>query len=484
MNLDVLKNMLPQDAVSTSDSDLQAYKINDPLATGYMLPSAILKPKNFEELQKIIQTANKEDLKLVIVSSVAPHNREGIGCTEEHVVVDLSGWKLIDGVDRKNLVCRVEPGVTYDELIPIIDKEGMIFPMPLAPKSGKSIVAAILDREATNWPNHHWNSQDPLCSMEFAFGSGEQFRTGSAANNVPVEQLRALGISMKGPNGPGSLGLQRIIQGSQGCMGVVTWATIKLEMKPTISKVMILQSDNLRQIEQFVYDVDHHRWGERQYIFDNHTLAMLMTYKNPGDFDKVKASFKKYICVQEIAGFHLFPEERLEYQTRDIKKIATGVGLKMEEEVGGIAGSDILAAATTPCGQTDWRKSLKGECMSLHMQTTLDRANEYIGIFNAAASVAGIKREEYGVHIQPIVQNSSVYIEFMLPYAAADLEKIRAFEESATKALNANQAFFARPYGTSAKIVWDNDPVSTKLMKQMKGLMDPNRVLCPGKFGL
>ncbi|MDL2237407.1 FAD-binding oxidoreductase [Christensenellaceae bacterium OttesenSCG-928-K19] len=484
MNLDILKQILPESAVSTDAAQLQSYKVSDPLAEGCVLPTAIVKPKDFDEVQKVVQAANKEGIKIVPVSSGAPHIKEGIGCREEHIVMDLSGWKEISGMSRRNLVCMIEPGVTYEELLPAIDKEGMQIPMPIAPRSGKSVLAASLDREPCTWPNKEWNAQDPICSLEFAFGSGEKFRTGSAAAPGTIEEQRALGISHKGPNGPGATGFQRLIMGSQGSMGVVTWATIKLEVKPAITKTYLVESDNLQAMEQFIYDVNHPRWGERQFMMNNVALAMLLTYKKPSELEAVRNKFKDYVCFQEIAGFSVLPEEKLRYQDRGITNIAVGHGLAMQQEIGGIAADEVLTAAVTPCGEQDWRKAFKGECLSLLMQTTLDRAGEYIATVKTVAGMEGIDANELGIYVQPMVQNSSVGIEFMLPYDKKDLQQIKSFEEKATQALNAQHAFFGRPYGTSAKIVWDNDPVSTKLLKTMKQLMDPNRVLNPGKFGL
>ncbi|HBU12294.1 MAG TPA: hypothetical protein DEB31_06060 [Clostridiales bacterium] len=484
MNLELLKKVLPEGAVRTDAALLEGYKVCDPLAEGYVLPAAVAAPKNFEEVQSVVRAANTHGMKIVPVSSGAPHIKEGIGCREEHIVLDLSGWKKISGMSRRNLVCMIEPGVTYEELLPAIDKEGMQLPLPIAPRANKSVLAASLDREPGNWPNKQWNAQDPICSLEFAFGSGEKFRTGSAAAPGTIEEQRALGISHKGPNGPGATGFQRLIMGAQGCMGVVTWATIKLEVKPSVTKTYLVETDNFAAMERFIYDVNHPRWGERQFLMNNVALAMLLTYKKPQDFETVRGKFKDYVCLQEIAGFSVLPEEKLRYQDRGIAKIALGHGLKPEREIGGVTAEEVLAAAVTPCGEQDWRKALKGECLSVMMQTTLDRAAEYIATVKAVAALAEINAEEIGVYIQPLVQNTSVSIEFMLPYDRKDVARVKSFEEKAVRALNAGHAFFGRPYGTSAKIVWENDPASTKLLKTMKRLMDPNRVLNPGKFGL
>jgi len=56
---------------------------------------------------------------------------------------DLSHWKTIDLIDRRNRVVPVvAPGVTYGELAAALAAQGMTVPMPLSPRRGKSVLAA------------------------------------------------------------------------------------------------------------------------------------------------------------------------------------------------------------------------------------------------------------------------------------------------------------------------------------------------------
>jgi hypothetical protein len=45
-------------------------------------------------------------------------------------------------------------------------------------------------------------------------------------------------------------------------------------------------------------------------------------------------------------------------------------------------------------------------------------------------------------------------------------------------------AFFSRPYGTAAELVWKQNPANYQLVKTIKGIFDPNRVLQNGKWNL
>jgi len=101
-------------------------------------PRCVVKPNSMEQVQNIVKWANDTLTPLVPVSSGTPRFRgDTVPSVGGAVIVDLSGMKKIIRVDRRNRVVMVEPGVTYGELIPEVEKQGMIPFMPLAPR-GKS----------------------------------------------------------------------------------------------------------------------------------------------------------------------------------------------------------------------------------------------------------------------------------------------------------------------------------------------------------
>ncbi|MFC1946897.1 FAD-binding oxidoreductase, partial [Chloroflexota bacterium] len=71
-------------------------------------------------------------------------------------------------------------------------------------------------------PKYQWDISDPLACVEVIFGSGDEFRTGQAAGPGSVEEQWKVGGIQKAPYGPGVASWHRIIQGSQGTIGIVT----------------------------------------------------------------------------------------------------------------------------------------------------------------------------------------------------------------------------------------------------------------------
>jgi FAD/FMN-containing dehydrogenase len=449
-------------------------------------PAEIITPANVDELRTLVLGANQGGTSLVVMSSGRPHRKDGLACDEPHRLVDLSSWKRIDLVDRRNRVCRIEPGVTYAELLAALGPHGMTIPMPLAPRSTKSVLAAVMDREPSTWPNKQWDGSDPIGSTEFIFGSGEHFRTGAAGGPGSIEQQRKAGGAQKFSSGPSHTDFHRVLQGAQGTMGIVTWATMRAELLPSIEDPHLVGASSSEALIPYVYDVQRASLGEQSFILNSQAAAVLMADGDEHRFLSVRSSLPPFVCLQNIAGFERLPEERVAYQRHDIDEHATRHGLQLERALGALSASDLLARAAGPCGEIDWRCGHEGSCLSVFFLTTLDRTDEMIRLFTDCAREHGVREADIGLYIQPIVQNHGCHLELMVPYnpASADVaQRMQRLEEHAVAQLLDAGAFFSRPYGTADRI-FEKNPANFALIRQVKSLFDPNRVLRRGKWGL
>ena len=116
-------------------------------------PACVVKPANIEELKGIVKWANSKRTALVPISSGAPHFRgDTVPGVEGAVIVDLRRMNKIIRVNDANRVALVEPGVTFGELIPSVNIEGLRLNMPLIPRRTKSVVASMLEREPVLMP--------------------------------------------------------------------------------------------------------------------------------------------------------------------------------------------------------------------------------------------------------------------------------------------------------------------------------------------
>jgi FAD/FMN-containing dehydrogenase len=487
ISTDILNDLGQNNTVETSLEKLKTYEVSNPLLRPGRAPQCAIKPKDVPELQRLIRKAKEGKFGLAPVSSGGPHVKGGIACSAEHAVVDLAGWNKIPWVNRRNRVCFVEPGVTYGELNDFLKGHGMTLPTPLAPRNTKSVLAATIDREPHIWPRMQWDLQDPVACTEFIYGTGELFRSGAAGGPGTLEEQRKSKGAQKMPMGPGQTDFQRILIGAQGSMGIMTWISLRTELLPSIERPMLVAADQLSKIIEYIYEVQRPWLGEQTFILNRLAAAMLMTRSNPGSFDRVRDSLPEYICMQNIAGFERLPAERLEYQFEELKNMAGGNGLKLIDGVGEIEAPALLRAAQSPCGPRDWRHIIKGHCLSVFFLSLLNNSEKYIAVVRESARAFNIPAEQIGIYIQPVIQNHACHMEFMVPFNPADgreVENMKNFEADMTERLIKARAFFSRPYGKAAEMVFKNNPGNTELIRVIKGLFDPENILNPGKFYL
>jgi FAD/FMN-containing dehydrogenase len=482
-----LRAVLREGEISSDPADIATFRQLNPIMDSGVKPSHILRPSSVGELQGILRLANDIGLNLTVSSSTGAHCKGGLAAREENVLIDLSQWRKTPWINRRNRVCLIEPGVTYGELLKALEPYGMTVPMPLSPRTGKSVVASVMDREPTTWPNRQWDIGDPVASTEFIFGNGDLFRTGAAGGPGTLEQQRAVGGAQKSSQGPSQTDFHRVIQGSQGTMGIVTWITVRTELKPTIENTFLFGADSLPALVPFVYGVQKQWLGEHSFVLNRTAAAMLVSSQGGGQFEAVRSSLPGYVCLVNVVGFERMPESRVEYQRKDIESIASGNGLSMTTSQGDIRAGDLLEMATRPCGETDWRHRLKGRCLSVFFLTTLDRAPGLVDVFFDLAGKKAIESESVGVYVQPVIQNHACHVELMCPYdpgTPSEVELLLGLEKEAVMKLSQAGAYFSRPYGSAGEVVFGQNPLSYEVLKKMKGIFDPQRVLNRGKWGL
>ncbi|TFG94121.1 FAD-binding oxidoreductase, partial [Candidatus Thorarchaeota archaeon] len=204
---DALTQITGIERISDEENILSSY-------SGVFPPTLVVWPISTEEIAKIVKWANENSISLVPISSAGPKlRRSSLPKVEGAVVLDMSKMQNILRIDATNKVAMIEPGVTYDHLIAELKKNGLRPLMPLLPKASKSVLTSCLDREPITTPRFHWDTPDPLLCTETVFGTGDIFRTGTAAGPGTLEEQWKSGQAQKNPQGPSQFDPFRLIQG-------------------------------------------------------------------------------------------------------------------------------------------------------------------------------------------------------------------------------------------------------------------------------
>jgi FAD/FMN-containing dehydrogenase len=449
-------------------------------------PSCVLKPQNAEQIYRIVNLAKETQTPLIPVSSGPPHFRgDTVPATGGAVVVDLTDMKRIIHIDRENRVAMFEPGITFGQLASAIAEKGLRLNMPLLPRRSKSVVGSMLEREPVLMPKYHWDLSDPLACTEVIFGTGEKFRTGSAAGSGTIEEQWAAGGAQKEAAGPSSTSWYRLIQGSQGTMGIVTWASVRCELMPSLEEPFFVGSSHLEKILEAVHWLIRLRLVNECLVLNNTNLAMIMAAHGSPPYYQTKEGLPSWVLFFNIAAYDFLPEERIKGQAEDMQELAQRLGLEPVKALGGITADRFLKLIQRPSGEPYWKLHYKGGCHDIFFLTIFDKLPSLIQTMNSAVEAAGYAGTDLGIYLQPIVQGVNCHCEFNLFYNhqdPAEAALVRDLTTTATKKLLSQGAFFSRPYGEFTSLIMNRDAATLVALKKVKALVDPINIMNPGRL--
>jgi FAD/FMN-containing dehydrogenase len=449
-------------------------------------PDYVIKVRNTDDVAKLVKLARETLTPLVPVSSGPPHFRgDTVPTAGGAVIVDLSDMKKIIRVDRLNRVAMFEPGVTFGELISAATKEKLRLNMPLLPRKTKSVTSSMLEREPVVMPKYHWDIADPLNCVEIIFGTGDMFRTGAAAGPGSLEDQWAAGGAQVEAAGPSTASWYRVIQGSQGTMGIVTWSSARCELLPRLEEPFLVGSAQLDRIMELVHWLIRLRIPNECLVLNNTNLAAIMAKKWPNDFKEIKDSLPAWVLFYNLAGYEYLPEERVSSQIEDIKEIAQRVGLEPAHSVGSVSAFELLKAVQGPSAEPYWKLRAKGACHDIFFISNFQKVGGLVDTMNDAADKAGYPAPEMGIYVQPIVQGANFHCEFNLFYDPEDSRETNRVRKLATGTINSlmsKGAFFSRPYGEITKTIMNRDAATVMALNKVKMILDPDKVMNPGKL--
>jgi len=325
----------------------------------------------------------------------------------------------------------------------------------------------------------------PLDCVEIIFGTGDMFRTGAAAGPGTLEDQWKAGGAQVEAAGPSSASWYRLIGGSQGTMGVVTWSSARCEILPKLEEPYMVGSAQLDPIMEMVHWLIRLRIPNECFIVNKMNLAAMMAKKWPGDYEEIKESLPPWILFYNLAGYNYFPEERIKAHETDAQEIAKKAQVETARSAGKVTAFDLLKASQAPSPEPYWKLRYKGACQDIFFITKFQSIGETVNYMYKAADEVGYPATDLGIYVQPLVQGANYHVEFNLFYDPENQKETNKVKELAASVINpliARGAFFSRPYGESARTILNKDAATVAALKKVKTIVDPDNVMNPGKL--
>lgn len=483
MNKKDFEKIVGKGNVFDDENTLQSYAKDESFVSPG-LPSHVVKVKSTEQVQSLVNLARDKGLPLIPVSSPGGPRFHGDTIPSQGgVVVDLSGMNKILYVNSRDKVAMVEPGVTFDQLEAELRKNNLRALKPLLPRKTKSVLTSYLEREPILVPREQWDATDPLICTEIVFGNGDLFRTGTAGGPFSVEDQLKAGQSMIFDLGPSQVSLSRVVQGAQGTMGIVTWASVACGRLPAMQKAFFVTSDNLTTLIDLSYKLTRNRIGEELFLLNGVCLAGILGNK-PEEIRKLSADLPPWILFLNLTAPDYFPEENMRIQEAEVGDLAQALGLELRTSLGGFSGSAFMKILENPPDEY-YKLKYKGGSQEIFFITTLDKTPHFIAQVHQDSGEYRYPSTDIGIYLQPRAQGCSCHCEFLFPYDPADADAkacLSSLVPATSRRLAHSGAFFSRPYGLWADIAYRMDAETTTSLRKIKGIFDPEGILNPGKL--
>ncbi|MCP4714731.1 MAG: FAD-binding oxidoreductase [Deltaproteobacteria bacterium] len=468
-----LRDIVGSDNVLEDQDSLDRYASDQSLIPAKK-PAAVARPQNTQEVQELVAFANKTGTPLVPASSGA-HFWGASLPVQGGVVVDMGRMNKILEIDTRNRRVKIEPGVTWQQLQEALKEHDQIPLNPLFPHPEVSALTSSLEREPMLIPKYEYGDQ--VMTSEIVLGNGDMFHTGMASAK------NTLGIY---PEGPG-IDFFRFFQGAQGTLGIVCWQNIKTEYRPKLQKAYFVGFDDLEDAADPIYMLQRRHVGNECFVLNKFLMAQLLCGADENEFVKLLETLPNYTLVLIIAGAPRRPEERIAYEEEALMEVAATCKFQPEKTVGGVSGlgtTMIDMLRNLPDGDY-WKTRFKSSMQDIFFITTMDRAQGYVDIAQGYAASYGLNINEMGVYMQPLERGRACHLSFSLPCDLScekDRATIAELHSELSEKLIAEGAFFTRPYGPWADMVYRRSATYTATLKDLKKVFDPNNILNPGKL--
>lgn len=450
-----LKKALTPDNVLSELEERYAYAqdaSNQRNITG--LPDVVVFVESIEQVQAVVRLARK--YKIPIICRGAGTNVVG-ACRAEHggIVLNFSKMNKILDISLENMTATVQSGVVLGELQKAVDKIGLFYPPDPSNLAVSTIGGSIAQSSGGAKTFKYGTTKDYVIDMKVVMADGEILRTGS--NTIK----NATGYN-----------LNSLFVGSEGTLGIVVEATLKLIPKPEAKRVMMSYFDTVQSAVDAVNSIIEQRIFPTTLDFmDKNAIQTVEKFYPAGLLCDKEAAL-----IVEVDGF----KSAIEYQQKVIVSIFEKCG-----------ASAIQYSSSEDEYEKIWRarRSSMGACAKLKPNVTTD--DVIVPRKNLSKLVLGIREicKKYNLDVCMVghVGDGSIHPQIPIDYRDEDeynrykSAKSEIYELTASLGgiLSGEHGIGAEKRDYIDKVV---SPEALKYMRQIKKIFDPENILNPYKI--
>lgn len=418
------------------------------------IPDLVVFVETIEDVQNVLKYANQN--KIPVVSRGAGTNMVGACvCDRGGIVLNFSKMNKILEINPVSMYAKVQPGVVLGNLKDEVEKFNLFYPPDPSNYRVSTIGGSIAQSSGGAQSFKYGTTKDYIMSLTIVTADGKLLKLGTDT------QKDSMGYH-----------LNQLFVGSEGTLGVVVEATLKLIPKPELSATFVI---GFEKIENLISVVDKIIMSnifpaaidfmDRNSIvasesFDKFEFASQINYllflQLDGDFNSLNYQKEKTLCVinsPEILFYEFSMEPMRIEELWNIRRVSYSSTTKLAPDVISddlIVPRDKVELLINKCNMIVKKYNLK-MCLvghigngNLHPQIALDTSNE-----SEYRNYMDAKSELYDYVIK---LGGSISAEH-----GVGLDKLNYLEN-----------------------IIDKDVI--EYMRMIKRVFDPNNILNPGKI--
>jgi FAD/FMN-containing dehydrogenase len=478
---DDLISMLGKESVFDDEATLMSYS-HDQSFVDPRRPDLVVFADSSAQVQDVVRYANKTRTPVIPYSS-GLNFHGGTIPRQGGIMLNLSRMNKIVTIDDENWSCIIEPGVTVRQLQDELEKHQLRAMLPFGVHPQRSALTSYLERDPAVAAASFEYGNELIMDTELVLPTGELFRTG----------LWSSGNTPGSPMGPVRAMVNRLWTGAQGTLGIMTKMNIKVEYLPRKRKVHLFQFDSFPEAMELLRMIQRKELGHECFLINNFNLAALLckdwavpeTFPaqmiTSKDFDTLRSTLPDWLMVLCLNGGPRMPEGKIAYEEEALKSIASMAHLQSYN--GGHLEQIFMDEVLRPWGILK-KFCYRGSVHDVSFKAPLSKVPTFQRIVMEFINEYNYPLQDIGVYVLPIERGRACHCEADFhcdPNNRNDVERVKnLWQEVSRRFIDEGGAFFDRPYGIWADLVYSRAGTYTQKLKEIKREIDPNHICNPG----
>ncbi len=457
--LSYFRTTIGAEYVLTGANDLETYgrdwtKVHAPK------PAAILLPGSTAEISKVLAYCHKEKV-AVVPSGGRTGLAGGAVAANGEFVVSLQRMNKIEKLDTIGLSARVQAGVTTQQLQEAAREVGLFFPLDLAAKGSCHIGGNIATNAGGVKFIRFGGMREQVLGLEVVLANGEvlDMNTSLRKNNTGYD-------------------LKQLFIASEGTLGIVTRATVRLTPPPRNVQVAVMAVESFKDIPDILGVGNMSGVAFTAFEFFTRVAHEIVLQHARGARTPFDHRYPYYVLIEaeEAPGGGATMEPLLETLLEKglVKDAVIAQSPAQQKELWGLRENITESIAA------------HGHARKNDISLAIDQLTDFIAELEVELASAPKDME---LVLFGHIGDGNLHINYVGPKSepfAAFNARARAVEERIFKRVAAFKGSISAEHGIGLlkkkDLGFSRTPAEVALMRQIKAVFDPHGIMNPGKI--